>query len=190
MSVLNEVEYNSENPAWVYPINSNPNISGYKEYLRNPANNNTGTNLDMDVNGSNNNVLFVVDADPQKKLNIELVTLFMYDGSIDVDLFGGVSTGDNTFDLYLERDGSPVLYLIKDAFTLLDLVEQSGVIRPFPFDDNFRASQLARGIKIYYQQNGLFLNAGSTDRLVAVVKENITGLNRFRGLVEGTLIDP
>ena len=149
------------------------------------------TNLNVD--GSVTPQSFYVEAATDYDIHIQQINIIIIDGSISHSKFGAITALTNGFDIYATESGNQT-YFIQNAKTGGEVIVQSGIGKPFGdaatafIIPNFSGNSDGMIITIpvfQFVPDGLRIGRGTSDRLTAVVKDNLTGLDGLQVVVFG-----
>lgn len=145
------------------------NLNTYiKDFLKNAG------SEDMNIDGSTVAQTFQFVADPANDIFIEELILTIQDSKIDFLTFGNLAVLATGWDLFLDQGGVTTT-IINKAKTIYE------IIRPcqaqFDLITKYEGSDEAILMRIKF--NKAKLVAGSSDKIRAVVNDNLTGLIRF-----------
>ena len=162
----------------------------YRSYFKNSA----GSNV-MKVDGSTTNVDFTITSDQLKDRIISTISFVIADSASDLSKFGAITALTNGVFFFFEGCHGPTT--IHEALkTNWDFVRLSGGNPPF---GNAIAAFRALNVegqadayipvidfkRIFGLPFGLRLSAGSSQRLVLRVKDNLTGVDSFNAIAYG-----
>ena len=141
--------------------------------------------VNQNVDGSTTPQEFYVEAAADYDLHIMQITIIIGDGSVTHNKFGAISALTNGWDLLLTEAGVDTGLIVK-AKTGGELILQSGLGRPFGAGaDSFELTAYSGALDAQvvtipigqFIPNGLRIGRGSTDRLRAIVNDDLTGLD-------------
>jgi len=138
-----------------------------------------GASAAMNINGSVTPQTFQLLADASNDSYIEEVILRMEDSKINYKDFGAISTLANGFDLKIDQ-GGVTKTIIDKAKTTYDLFAKA--VGDFDIVAGFDSSN-NEAILIHVPLNKALLAAGTSDKIYAVVNDDLTGLLKFEGTV-------
>ena len=146
----------------------------------------------MNVNGSVTPVEFYLNAESDRNLHLTWAAICIVDGSIDNDKFGGLSALGTGWDLQIRQNGGSYVSVVDKTKTVSDIMTETSMAYPFlEKDSNInRIDSLAGGDKKFFCQvalkdfmseaDSLLFKAATTDRIRAVVNDDLTGLTEFK----------
>ena len=149
--------------------------------------------INQNVDGSTTPQGFYIEAHSDYDIHIMQITIVVGDGSVTHNKFGAISELTNGWDLLLTEAGVDTA-LITKAKTGGELILQSGLGRPFGAGaDSFELTAYSGALDAQivtipigqFIPNGLRIGRGTTDRLVATVNDDLTGLTDLSALVYG-----
>lgn len=147
----------------------------------------------MRVDGSSDPVTFSLAAESDVDLRVSRIIILIADSAVKHNLFGNVAALANGFDLESVESGV-VVPLISSAKTGGEVIVQSGMFSPYgtgadSFEiTNWQATGDAQVVSMDIASlvpGGIRIPRGSTDRLVARVNDDLTGLSEFSVRVFG-----
>lgn len=154
----------------------------------------TGSN-DMRVNGSTTNVDFWIPASVDRDRYITSISFEIADQSATLDKFGAITALTNGCQLLYDRPGVETIEIddaIKSNWDLIRLCQGNPPIGSAA--DAFRANNVvgnAEGyipffdLKIILPPYGIKLDAGTTDKIIIRIRDNITGIDAFDAIAFG-----
>lgn len=149
--------------------------------------------VNQGVDGSVTPQKFKVEAHPDHDIHIMQITIVLADSAVVHNNFGNVGALANGWDLKLTETGVET-FLIEKAKTGGELIIQSGFGRAFgggvdSFElSNYSATADAQIITIpigEFIPNGLRIGRGTTNKLEAIVNDDLTGLDALNVFVYG-----
>lgn len=173
------------------PVGDDTKITIYREFL---TLNNDGTTSDMRVNGSTTPQRFFINAEPNFDIYITTVSFLIADAGASLNEFGGISALSNGCRFYYEDlngeinigtslvsnfefvrlcQGNPPFGSGASAFLANNVVGNSEAFIPV-FD--FRNFGFKWGLKLF---------AGTNNRLVLEVNDNVSGIDGFNAVAYG-----
>lgn len=157
----------------------------------------TDATANMNVDGSSTPQEFYIHAQTDHDLHLTWVAICIVDGDIDNDKFGDISPLSTGWDLQIRQNGGSYVSIVDKAKTVTDIMFETSMAYPFgEKDDNMnRLDSLAGGdekflcqfaLKDMMAESGsLSMDANTTDRIRAVVNDDLTGLTEFKVKVFG-----
>lgn len=150
---------------------------------------------DLRVDGSVTPQTFFVGSSPDRDRYIVQLVLVIADSSVNPNDFGGVSALANGFDLVTRQQGADTV-IVNKAKTSAQLMTYSPVVgfgnaTTYNELSNWTGNQDAHIVTFRFDHilpgplPGIRIAAGSTDRLIATVNDDLTGLTEFRVRVFG-----
>lgn len=158
-------------------------------------------NSNMNVDGSITPQEFYIEASEEYNFVVTYLIAIIADGSVSHNSFGDVGQLINGWDLYAEQDGE-ITYLANSVTTGGEALVQSGMFDGWgtASDVNTINGYAGGGGVLWNQDNdamlikfpintvmpqGLVFTKGTTNRLVSVVNDDLTGLTQFSVRVLG-----
>ena len=144
-------------------------------------------NADQGVNGSVTAQEFFIQASNDFDIRIMAITILIADTAVAHNDFGAINALTNGWDLSITEAGEET-FLIKSAKTGGQVLAQTGFSNPYgdgvtSFElSNWTVNNDAQTISIPIGRivpNGLRLGRGTTDRITATVRDDLTGLTEM-----------
>lgn len=149
------------------------------------------TGPSMDVDGSTSPVEFKIESNDNYDIHITSVQLILIDAGIAHNFFGNLAPLNTGWDLKVQ-DGNDEIFLIEKAKKNGDLLFQSGFNKPYgdgstAFQyDLWTAGMNAFTVNIPIDYSGGFVIRRKTaDKIIAVVNDDLTGMNDFQARAFG-----
>jgi hypothetical protein len=151
-----------------------------------------GTN-NMNIDGSSPSIDYYLPAVGDYDIYIQQIIVVLADTAVSHNNFGNVSPLSNGFDLIVFESGEETP-LIDKAKTGGQMLAQSGLLAPFGDGSlvnelsNWTGTTDAQIITFpvsQYVNGGIRLGRGNTDRLIARINDDLTGLTEFTVLALG-----
>jgi hypothetical protein len=173
------------------PADEDTKLTVYREFL---TQNGDGTTTDMRVDGSTTSEIFYINADPNVDIYITTVSFLIADAGASLSEFGGITALTNGCRFYYEDQngeidigtslvsnfefvrlcqGNPAFGGGSSAFLANNVVGSSEAFIPV-FD--FRTFGFKWGLK---------LAAGTNNRLVLEINDNVSGIDAFNAIAYG-----
>jgi hypothetical protein len=173
------------------PADEDTKLTVYREFL---TQNGDGTTTDMRVNGATTSEIFYINAEPNVDIYITTVSFLIADAGASLSEFGGISARTNGCRFYYEDQngeinigtslvsnfefvrlcqGNPAFGGGSSAFLANNVVGSSEAFIPV-FD--FRTFGFKWGLK---------LAAGTNNRLVLEINDNVSGIDAFNAIAYG-----
>lgn len=173
------------------PADEDTKLTVYREFL---TQNGDGTTTDMRVNGATTSEIFYINAEPSVDIYITTVSFLIADAGASLSEFGGITALTNGCRFYYEDQngeinigtnltsnfefvrlcqGNPAFGGGSSAFLANNVVGSSEAFIPV-FD--FRTFGFKWGLK---------LAAGTNNRLVMEINDNVSGIDAFNAIAYG-----
>ena len=173
------------------PADEDTKLTVYREFL---TQNGDGTTTDMRVNGATTSQMFYISAEPSVDIYITTVSFLIADAGASLSEFGGITALTNGCRFYYEDQngeinigtslvsnfefvrlcqGNPAFGGGSSAFLANNVVGNSEAFIPV-FD--FRTFGFKWGLK---------LAAGTNNRLVMEINDNVSGIDAFNAIAYG-----
>lgn len=173
------------------PADEDTKLTVYREFL---TQNGDGTTTDMRVNGATTSEIFYINAEPSVDIYITTVSFLIADAGASLSEFGGITALTNGCRFYYEDQngeinigtnltsnfefvrlcqGNPAFGGGSSAFLANNVVGNSEAFIPV-FD--FRTFGFKWGLK---------LAAGTNNRLVMEINDNVSGIDAFNAIAYG-----
>ena len=173
------------------PADEDTKLTVYREFL---TQNGDGTTTDMRVNGSTTSEIFYINAEPNVDIYITTVSFLIADAGASLSEFGGIAARTNGCRFYYEDQngeinigtslvsnfefvrlcqGNPAFGGGSSAFLANNVVGNSEAFIPV-FD--FRTFGFKWGLK---------LAAGTNNRLVMEINDNVSAIDAFNAIAYG-----
>ena len=173
------------------PADEETKITVYREFL---TLDNDGTTTDMRVNGSTTPQEFYIQAEPDFDIYITTVSFVIADVNATLDKFGNITALSNGCRFYYE-DNNGVINIGTNLVSNFEFVRLCQGNPPFgSAADAFKANNVVGGSEGYIPvfdfrtfgfKWGLKLAAGSLNKLLLEVNDNITGIDAFNAVAYG-----
>jgi hypothetical protein len=145
---------------------------------------------DMRVNGSSTAVDFWIPADPEEDIFIKFISIKLADASASLNKFGNLSALTNGVEFLWQSQSEGTLTIhdgIKDNLEFFRLSEMTPTIIDLSGGGADAVIVQWDLAKIFGSIWGTKLNAGTTDKLVFRVNDNLsTGIDEFNIIGHGT----
>ena len=146
----------------------------------------SGSSIEMDVDGSGTSVDYTIDADPTSDIIITNLSVWMQDNKFKIDKFGEIAILSNGFLLVHEVDGSTNNTIIDNAQTTEEMIQHSLETPAFiGVGKDYNMSDSVKILSLKYSTEGIKLRAGTNDKIKATIQDNLTGLDSFRLIAKG-----
>lgn len=173
------------------PAGEKTKLTVYREFL---TQNGNGSTTDMRVNGATTSELFYISAEPDYDIYITTVSFLIADAGASLSEFGGITALSNGCRFYYEDENGE----INIGTNLISNFEFVRLCQGNPAFGGGTSAFLANNVvgtseafipvfdfRLFGFKWGLKLSAGTNNRLVMEINDNVSGIDAFNAIAYG-----